>query len=242
MKTETRALNRDAIKYIAIIAMTLNHVASVFMEPGTWLYESFTDIGYMTAIIMCYFLADGYHYTHSKDSYCRRLLIFAAISQIPFNLALGVFSLNILFTLLICFAIIWVMENVSGSTQRNLFVTGLTVLSVIGDWGIFAAIFTIIFERRRGNKGQYQILISFCYCALVFGLFEYLDLSGNYGYIAAIPHVIFETLPLVAAGLMMEFLYNGRKSDRNQTFNKWFFYVYYPTHLLVLAGIKALMG
>ena len=241
MKVETRVLNRDAIKYIAIVAMTLNHVASVFMKPGTLLYESFTDIGYVTAITMCYFLVEGYHYTHSKDRYCRRLLIFAAISQIPFNLALGAFGLNIMFTLLICFAIIWVMENVSGSTRRNLFAAGLTVLSVISDWGIFAAIFTIIFERRRGNKDKYQTLLSFCYCTLVFGFFEYLNLAGNFGYIAAISHVIFEMLPLVAAGLMIEFFYNGRKSDRNQIFNKWFFYIYYPAHLLVLYLIKTMI-
>ena len=30
-----RVLNRDVIKYIAMIAMLLNHIANIFLVPGT---------------------------------------------------------------------------------------------------------------------------------------------------------------------------------------------------------------
>ena len=59
-------MNRDVIKYIAIITMTLNHISNIFLDPDTLLGEALLDIGYFTAVTMCYFLVEGYHYTHSK--------------------------------------------------------------------------------------------------------------------------------------------------------------------------------
>ena len=82
----SRGLNRDEIKLIAMGTMLLNHIATVFMEPGTFLYELFVDIGYFTAITMCYFLVEGWRYTHSRKRYALRLLLFALLSQIPFSL------------------------------------------------------------------------------------------------------------------------------------------------------------
>ena len=79
----SRGLNRDEIKLIAMGTMLLNHIATVFMEPGTFLYELFVDIGYFTAITMCYFLVEGWRYTHSRKRYALRLLLFALLSQIP---------------------------------------------------------------------------------------------------------------------------------------------------------------
>ena len=49
-----RVLNRDVIKYIAVTAMLLNHIANIFLVPGTLWYEELVDIGYFTAITMCY--------------------------------------------------------------------------------------------------------------------------------------------------------------------------------------------
>lgn len=79
-------LNRDTIKYLAILAMLLNHIANLFLTPGTLLCEIFLDIGYFTAITMCYFLVEGFHFTHSKRKYGQRLLLFAILSQVPFML------------------------------------------------------------------------------------------------------------------------------------------------------------
>ena len=42
-----RVLNRDVIKYIAMTAMLLNHIANIFLVPGTLWYEVLVDIGYL---------------------------------------------------------------------------------------------------------------------------------------------------------------------------------------------------
>ena len=80
-----RLLNRDAIKYIAVFTMLLNHISAIFLQPGSLLGESFRVIGYFTAVTMVYFLVEGYRYTHSRKKYALRLLIFALISQVPYG-------------------------------------------------------------------------------------------------------------------------------------------------------------
>ena len=111
-ESRLRCLNRDAIKYIAMATMLLNHFAHVFLDHGSTLFAVFTGIGYFTAPVMVYFMVEGYGYTRSKKKYFLRLLLFAILSEIPYYYALGFGNLNMLFTLSICFLIICVHKNV----------------------------------------------------------------------------------------------------------------------------------
>ena len=116
--TEKPGLTRDAIKYLAIFTMFLNHIANVLLPENTILWEVFIDIGYFTAITMCYFLVEGFYYTHSRRKYGERLLIFAGISQVPYMMAFGNSQLNMIFTLFICFMILVVQERMMASKWR----------------------------------------------------------------------------------------------------------------------------
>ena len=51
-----KVLNRDVIKYIAMFTMLMNHIANIFLTPGSLLFEILVDVGYFTAPVMCYFL------------------------------------------------------------------------------------------------------------------------------------------------------------------------------------------
>ena len=137
-------MNRDQIKYVAMFTMLLNHIANVFLEPGTFLFEVMVDVGYFTAITMCYFLVEGYCYTRSKEKYGKRLLLFALISEIPFCLAfteegtISFVSMNMLFTLFLCFLILYAMEKIPSGTRQTLCILGLVFASAYSDWAFLA--------------------------------------------------------------------------------------------------------
>ena len=111
-------LTRDTIKYIAIFTMLLNHIANVLLPENTILWEVLVDIGYFTAITMCYFLVEGFYYTHSRRKYGERLLIFAGISQVPYMMAFDFSQLNMIFTLFICFMILVIQDKMMVSKWR----------------------------------------------------------------------------------------------------------------------------
>ncbi|WP_419501767.1 TraX family protein [Gemmiger sp.] len=76
-------MNRDTIKMLAMATMLVNHIANVFMPAGAPLTNLCLYIGYFTAVTMCYFLVEGYGYTHSKTQYAGRLFGFAVLAQLP---------------------------------------------------------------------------------------------------------------------------------------------------------------
>lgn len=237
-------LNRDAIKAIAMATMLLNHIANALLSPQSPWFEPLVNIGYFTAVTMCYFLVEGYGYTHDRKAYALRLLGFALIAQIPYQLALGFFQLNMLFTLLVCFGIVhvWVSWGADKGPQKVLAVLGLFFASLFMDWGTMAPLFTFIFcSWRYGDApacGTRSVL------ALVFlgdaVIFFFQSLPANWTVQTAL-HTAASSLGILVAGAVILLFYNGKRAEHGRTFWKWFFYLFYPAHLAVLAAIKLLV-
>ena len=83
-----KGLSGNALKVIAIVAMTIDHLAWVGIET----YEQAETptqiflhcIGRLTAPMMIFFVAEGYHHTRNFRHYLRRLLILAVVSHFAF--------------------------------------------------------------------------------------------------------------------------------------------------------------
>lgn len=239
-------LSRDAIKYIAMVTMLLNHIAHIFLAPDTVLFEVFLDLGYFTAVTMCYFLVEGYHYTHSPRRYALRLLVFAILSQIPYSIAFAepdsryFVGFNMLFTLLNCFLILVVHDKVQNKFLRGLLIALLVLLTLWSDWPILAPVFTLFFLHANGDKQR--VLHAYAMIVPIFMLF---DLSQR-----------METGPLwqrlflalgaaggvILSGICLLYFYHGKRGLYTGAFSKWFFYVFYPAHLLVLGLLHRLLA
>lgn len=234
-------LNRDAIKAIAMATMLLNHIANALLSPQSPWFEPLVDIGYFTAVTMCYFLVEGYGYTHDRKAYALRLVGFALIAQIPYQLALGFFQLNMLFTLLVCFGIVhvWVSWDADKRPWRALVVLGLFFASLFMDWAILAPVFTLMFASWRygdtpacGTRSGLTRL--FVGDALIF---FFLNLQEEWT-AQAMLQAAASSLGILAAGAVILLFYNGKRAEHGRAFWKWFFYLFYPAHLAVLAVIK----
>ena len=80
-----KTLNRNYLKYIAIVAMLIDHVAELFVTNYPLPYFFMRLIGRLTGATMCFFIAEGCYYTRSKNKYGMRLFIFALLSQLGYT-------------------------------------------------------------------------------------------------------------------------------------------------------------
>ena len=235
-------LNRETIKYLAMAAMFLNHFSAVFLSqyslPGILL----SDIGYFTAPVMCYFLVEGYRYTRSKRNYAGRLLLFAIISQIPFCLVstklmtgepgLRFFGMNMMFTLLLCFGILVAREKIRNSFLRIAVIVLLFVVSQYSDWSLFAPLYVLLFDRAGEDKGR--IARAFLIVTLLFGVYDFVGWFGFLPLWQVALHALGVMAGPAAAGIVLLFCYSGQPSKAWKKASKWFFYWFYPVHLLIL--------
>lgn len=241
-----RILNRDAIKYIAMLTMALNHIANIFIDPGSLLFAVLTDIGYFTAPVMCYFLVEGYHYTRSKARYARRLAVFALLSELPFCLAfseiytgekiISFCGFNMIFTLLLCFCILLVTDHVKNILLKISLIGVLFVLSLFSDWALVAPLFTVLFVRAGKNKSR--IRNAFLTGAGLFALMNFNPGAGLSGALSGFIYALMSAVGILMAGAVIVDLYNGKRMEHAKTFSKWFFYWFYPVHLLILGIIR----
>lgn len=234
-----KVLDRNSIKCVAMFTMLLNHIAQTLLTPEFVFYDVFVGVGYFTAITMCYFLVEGFEYTKSRKKYGQRLLLFAVLSQVQYMLALKVVMFNMLFTLLFCFLMLCILEHMQEKWYKVPLIVLLFILSVFSDWAVMAPAFTLLF--RWSNKDRKRLTISYGLSVLLFIVMmlpTYLE-EASFG--PALMHTVLDSLSLVASGVVILFFYNGRKSKASPGFFKWFFYWFYPGHILVLYLLMLVM-
>ena len=230
-------INRNVLKYIAIAAMLSDHIAALFMAEHPPAYFIMRLVGRLTCAIMCFFIAEGFHYTQSRYQYGLRLGIFAVISQFAYtyfeNGTLFTYRLftdwNVIFTLFVGFLVLLVYENVISKPIKWITIGLLCALSFFGDWMIIAPLWILCFYIFRDSRGKRFA---------AFSIIAALEIA------ACIPFMINgDEIWQVGVFLVLLLLpfYNGEKGNGNPV-HKWAFYLFYPSHLVVLGAINLLLS
>lgn len=227
-------MNRNQLKYIAAAAMLVDHIAAFFVPIETPLGCVMRIIGRLTAPIMCLFLAEGFRYTSSKTKYGIRLFIFAVISQFAYVFAHGIRLLtpnfNMIFTLFLCFLVLLSYENIKNSIIKAAVIFILVGFSLFSDWGIIAPMWVLAFYVLHDDT-QYKI-ITFSLVSLIHIIISIVSaITNGYNWYSQMWQIgVFLFIPLLI-------LYNGKNGSKNM-FSKWFFYIFYPLHLLAIGQIN----
>lgn len=244
--TKRKGLSSNALKYIVVVAMLLDHIAWYFIPINSVLAQIFHFIGRLTAPVMCYFVAEGYHYTKDINKYLKRLLIFSVICHVLFvikaNYRLNGFKSIILNseTILCQTSVFWtlflgllalvVWFSDIPKTAKFCLIIIICCVSYFGDWMFMGVLWVLFFGIFRGNFKKQTIayyvvaLISIAYVVIP-NIYAGKPIQQNFWQIG----LLFPPLLLL--------LYNGTRGNTNP-FNKWFFYIFYPLHLAVLAIIS----
>lgn len=235
-----KCLNSNGLKWVAIITMLIDHGAVVLIEnrilggpfhlmaPGTstdiamwWKVNiALRFIGRLAFPIFCYQIVEGFLHTGDVKRYGRRLLVFAFISEIPFDLA--VFNTwfypqyqNVYITLFLGLAAIGAVHRYE--QEGSLWKQALAFVLCCGlaqflkaDYGAFGVFFMVLLYYCRHRAGMQTTL----------------------GCIAMAWEI---TAPLAFIPIRM---YNGQRGSKRW---QWFFYIFYPVHLLLLAGMGAVL-
>lgn len=239
-RTFPLSLSGNQIKGIAIIAMTIDHLTWV-MFPGTqavWYVYVLHIIGRLTAPIMWFFIAEGCHYTRDIGKYIGRLFLFAVISHFAYDFAFGIpflpLSTGIFNQTSVMWALAWGVVLISVCRQNTipqwakiLCIIAVCILAFPADWSCIAAMCPFFLYTHRGKfklQAADIVIWTFLYAAVFF-----IFLDKLYG---TLQMFTFLTIPILAG-------YNGERGKWKGM--KWFFYIYYPAHLVVVGVIRVLL-
>ena len=229
-----KTLTANNLKIIAAGIMFFDHFVSVFIPHNELLSLIFRLFGRAAAPVFCYFIAEGYHYTSNIKKYIGRLLVLAVVSHLPYILSFG-------YTMFQATSVVWPLAlglialAVCKNGRINVIIKLAVVLvccavSYTANWFFVAVLWILVFAMFHGNfKRQ---IAGFC----VVGAAIYMPMIlRNYGFFHErfpqwFQFGIFLAVPLLA-------MYNGKSGSKTR-FMSWFFYVFYPAHLILLYLLK----
>ena len=233
-------MNGNRLKLIAITAMTIGHVAWVFY-PGVnvaWYLLALQTVCRLMVPIMWFFIAEGCAKTRNIWMYALRLGIFAipahfaycfAFGMPFFDIGAGFFNrTSVLWPLGLAVLLIAILENTYMSKPvQVLIVLGFCLLAFPGDWSCIALLAPLfMYLHRAGRRWQMADIVLFA--ALTAGVC-----------------LIFQDrrTALMQAGLVLSIpllmTYNGERGRWKGM--KWFFYAWYPVHLVACGVLRILI-
>lgn len=235
--------NGNQLKLIAIIAMTIDHLAWT-LAPGystEWWVLLCHLAGRLTAPIMWFFIVEGWHYTHDVRKYTLRLFLLALVSHFAYNFCFGIPMLpfregsffnqtSVAWSLAWGLVLLRIHSNEKTASWLKFALTILIcVISFPSDWSCVASMAILYMGVSRGDFKKQMVWMMVW--SAVYALVYFLFLDRLYGLLQLGTCL---TIPLLRC-------YNGRRG-RWKGMGK-LFYVYYPLHLALLGLLRtALRG
>ena len=228
-----------SLHVLAMITMLMDHAWSCLLPNWEWL----TCVGRITFPIFAFMTAEGFFHTKNFKKYCGRMLAFALISEIPFDLMYNgtpiyPYHQNVMWTFLIALLGMKVMETVKqkGKLWLTVLVDALVVivcvlLGFVGfvDYYGTGVALVFVFYFFRGRKW-------WCYLGQFIGMYYInVELLGGYYYPIEIFGLQIELVQQAIAmlALIPIWLYRGRQGHHSKAF-QYFCYAFYPGHILAL--------
>ena len=245
MKNIKFELTSFHLHIIAMALMLCDHLWVTLVPGNDWL----TDIGRIAFPIFAFMTVEGFFHTKDLKKYVKRLLFFALISEIPFNLvvASSVFyplHQNVLWTFLIGIGLMWINEKAKDKKAWVRFLVGIGTVFMGFIIGLitfvdyhYAGVMTVLafyFFRGRNWKCFLAQLLCLIYInAEILSGYEYIiEIFGREWHILRQSFAILAIIPI--------WLYRGKQGYYNRAV-KELYYRFYPAHLIILWLIRQII-
>ena len=244
-----RTLDSNAVKIIAIIAMTIDHIAWMVFPgyPHSWLPVILHTVGRITCPIMCYFIAEGYHHSKDLNKYTLRLFVFAVVSHFAYIFSsanyvdwksfIPFYYGEVLNQTSVMWPLAWglVMLRIADSEKikenwKPFLIILICLITFPSDWSCIASLCILAFGTNRGNLKK-QMLWMIFYVSM-YSVVYFFAIDRLYG--------VMQMAVVLAIPVIMK--YNGKRGP-NPKINrimKYVFYIYYPLHLVVIGCIQGM--
>ena len=235
-------LTAAVLHIIAMTLMLMDHLWATLLPAKEWL----TCAGRVAFPIFAFMAVEGYFHTRSFKKYILRMLLFAVLSEIPFDLMYGgtwfyPVHQNVLWTFLLGLLGVWLMEQVrkKGKIWMYLLVCVLVVpaglvlgtLCMVDYYG--AGVLTVfVFYFLHGRKW-------WCFLGQLAALYWLnVELLGGLMYPVQLFGMEFELCQqgLALLALIPIWLYRGRQGYHSKPF-QYLCYAFYPVHMLLLVVV-----
>lgn len=243
-----KLLDSNMIKIIAIIAMSIDHITWMIYPgyPKEIIPIILHIIGRITCPIMCYFIAEGYHYTKDINKYTKRLFVFAFISHfvyvfasmdfvdwksfIPFYYGSALNQTSVMWSLAWGLVMLRVVNSkkIESNMMKVLLIVLICLISFPSDWSCVASLCILAFGTNRGNLKKQTLWMMF-YVA-IYAMVYFFAIDKIYG--------LLQMAVVLSVPIIM--MYNGKRGNnrRINSIMKWLFYIYYPLHLFFIGWIQ----
>lgn len=255
-----RGVSSAVLKNVAVVTMLIDHIGAVILTRlliqnglytamvsqetySAWMtqngvmYDSYMAmrvLGRLAFPIYCFLLVEGFQKTRDVKKYLGRMFLFALLSEVPFDLALSgrvwyPEYQNVFFTLLTGLAVIaglhLVEQHLGGNGKgKKILGIGLDVCIMIA-----GSVLALVLKTDYSFKGVVAIVV----------LYLFRNSKKAQMFAGAIIFLLMDGLEMFAAlSFILIYFYNGTRGKQN----KYFFYFFYPVHLLILWLICVAMG
>ncbi len=229
-------LSGNALKLIAALCMVADHAGLLLFPNAAWLRV----VGRLAFPIYAFRIAESCRYTRSRARYLGGILALGVACQIVYFVAMRDTYLSILITFSISIAVTCALQ--AAKEEGTPLAWGIFALAVVATWaanawltidygffGCMTPVAASAFMPRRGvtvgarEASLDRLPVQLCAMAV-----PLIGLALSYGGR--------QWIALAALGLLA--IYSGKRGKWRM---KWFFYVFYPAHLVVLNGIAMLL-
>lgn len=238
MERSLSILSGSSLKLMAILSMAIDHTAAFVLRYDNAVFEPLMTLGHRPVTlyfllrcmgriafpVFAFLIVEGFIHTRDRKKYGRNLLIFALLSEIPWNLLHGGhiygWSQNVFFTLFLGFLALCVAhqwEQRTPGDQQAARRIAIRLFAIIGagmlmrsDYGTSGVSFILLLYVLR-RKPLMRAAVGCCFLG-----------SRWIAGLAFIPIS----------------MYNGQRGFIRASWAKYLFYLFYPLHLLLLYFVQ----